>query len=238
MSESSGFRALIADMQRMAEEADGREADARGITVDALRAAREAEDRARLADADKRRERERRQSIVDTYGSRMPSHAADAFVAGSLRPTKALEETRRYLGSSTAFLVLSGGTGAGKTMSALWALSELSGVLVRSPDLGPSLDPWKGDPDRIVPFTASWPALVVLDDLGTERTEDARWATAFDELIDARQGCQRGQQLRTIITTNLTPEQIKARYSERARSRIRASCQTVILSTSDMRGAK
>lgn len=229
----------IFDRLRIDQEMrDSAEAAERGITVEQLHAEREAAEVAKKTEEATRREQSKRRQVMEEYGARVPAETADAFVKASLRPTKALQATREYLQSSEAFLLLSGGVGAGKTLASLWALSEVSGLLVRSPDLGPALDPWKGDPDRIETFRPSWPRLVVLDDLGVERTEDARWGSCFDELIDCRQGKIGGFQLRTIISTNLTPEQIKARYSERARSRIRASCRTVLLPTEDMRGKR
>jgi DNA replication protein DnaC len=222
-------------------EAREREAAKRGCSVEDLDAVREAEERAERQAEDRReREREvveRRRWIARTLGTRQPPNVMEAFIRGTLdREHRAMVHIREWLAGDASYCFLIGGMGAGKTLAAFEALAQLGGVFVKSPHLGPAIEPWKGDPEHVVTFDPGAPRLVVLDDLGTERAEDSRWATSFDELIDARQGERAGARLRTLITTNLTVEQIAKRYSERARDRIRTSRKVGILDAESMRG--
>lgn len=213
------------------------QAKARGITLDELDEL-EAKERAEL-EAKERGAAQfaKRKRVVERCGARMPDATRDAFLRGELHDTEALRAVHAWLAGSENFLLLLGGTGVGKTVAALVALTELDGVFVRSPDLGPAIEPWKADLDRgVQTFDPSSPSLVVLDDLGLERAEDARWGTSFDELCDARQGSRHGRPLRTLITSNLTSAQIAERYSERARDRIRSSHKRVTLRGQSMRG--
>jgi DNA replication protein DnaC len=228
--ESFDARSLIAALRARREA----EAASLGLTVEQLDA-HEAEG-ARLAKEAEyaRKLRDCRQAVVTAYGSRMLAETAEAFVDGMFTETQAVAATREWSKGDKAFLILHGGTGAGKTMAAMIAMIGVRAIMVRSPDLGRVIEPWSSD-GRNAPLDPSWHRLFVLDDLGAERADDARWATSFDELIDARQGLSHGKRLRTIITTNLTPQQIRAKYSERALSRVGASNVSVILSDADMR---
>lgn len=227
---------MLDGIMRSVREAREAQAKSLGVTLeelDAIEAKEQSQAEARkLADA----RLAKRRRVVDRCGSRMPESMRDAFLRGELRDTAALRAVHAWLAGSKHFLLLLGGTGVGKTVSALVALTELDGVFVRSPDLGPAIEPWKADLDRgVQTFDPSSPSLVVLDDLGLERAEDARWATSFDELCDARQGSRHGRPLRTLITSNLTTAQIAERYSDRARDRIRSSHERVILSGQSLR---
>jgi DNA replication protein DnaC len=239
--------AFIASMAEAEATRRAREAAKRGISVedlDAVLAAEEAEsERKREVERAEERARfakERREDLIERYGARVHPRVARLFIDDALDQNfAALIATKRWLTSDESFLLLCGGTGAGKTIASLWALTQLRGVLVRSPDLGAVIDPWSSDRERGVKYMdPSEHALVVLDDLGVERASDDRWSVGFDELIDARVGHRNGRPLRTIISTNLTDVQIKERYSERARSRIRASSMRIPLTTKDMRSAR
>lgn len=220
---ASHWRELYAERARRA-----------GVTVEELEAAEKAE-----REAEEKAEREAvarraRDLVINRYGARILADTAEAFLAGDFEETLALKTVKDWVSTNKSFLLLHGGTGAGKTLAALFAMIGEDAIMVRSPDLGPAIEPWKSD-GRAQPIDPSDWHLFVLDDLGIERAEDARWATSFDELIDARQGVRGGKRLRTIITTNLTIAQIKQRYSERAVSRISASYASVVLPCADMR---
>lgn len=207
------------------------QADELGMTLGEYRAHVASEIARSRAEDDARSERARRRMVAQRVASRMPPETLEALVNGTLENTRALEAVSKWMGSQKAFCLLLGGTGVGKTVAAMYAFVARGGEFVRSSDLGPALDPWKGDRemDRV---RANSHGVFVLDDLGIERADDARWAVCFDDLVDARQG------LRTVITSNLTPQQIAERYSERARDRIRASCVVVTLTGKSMRGGK
>ena len=240
------FGAFTQNMEATAQRRRMDEAARRGVTVDELDAvlAAEAERterkrREQQAEARARAARARREDIIDRYAPRVPARVRQMFIDDKLEDYPALIATRAWLGQDESFLLLCGGTGAGKTIAALWALTRLRGMLVLSPSLGAVIEPWSSDLERGVKHMepSEYP-LVVLDDLGIERISDERWCVGFDELIDARVGLRDAVPLRTIITTNLTAKDIKARYSERARSRIRASSTLISLPTKDMRTEK
>jgi len=235
-SDGSVHSSLARIMADIAEQRS-RRAGAMGVSVAELDAIEAAERDAATRAEEARSVRKSRERIVELYGARIPAKAVDAFLSGQVADTEAVLAVRSWLASDKAYCILIGGTGVGKTMASLVALGEVGGVFVRSPDLGPAIEPWKADLERgVQSFDAGEPSLVVLDDLGVERREDTRWVTSFDELIDARQGRRFGKQLRTLITSNLTPEDIAERYSERARDRIRASRFVKTLASKSMRG--
>jgi DNA replication protein DnaC len=73
--------------------------------------------------------------------------------------------------------------------------------------------------------------LLVVDDLGLEPLDDRRAAVAVEELFHARQS----EDVRTIVTTNLTPDEARRRYSERVFSRLAQSGRWWNLSGDDIR---
>ncbi len=217
------------------------EAKARGIPVEELDDAIEAENRERARVARLRQAEEasqaRRENVIKRYGARIPAKTAKLLRENQLDTNfEALVKTRAWLKSEVSFLILCGGPGSGKTTAALWALTRVQGTLVRSLSLGAVIEPWSAA-DREHGIDPSEDELLVLDDLGRERKEDLRWPTAFDELIDARVGVHAHSMrpLRTLITTNCTPQEIAERYAAPARSRIAASSQVILLDTPDMR---
>lgn len=79
------------------------------------------------------------------------------------------------------------------------------------------VDPWKVDTEAgIERLDLDWP-LVVLDDLGTERSDDPRFSEALFRLVDERQDQAR---FRTLITTNLKRADIRPRYGDRIADRL------------------
>lgn len=82
--------------------------------------------------------------------------------------------------------------------------------------LGKRVDPWKADTEAGIRPLRMDAALVVLDDLGTERADDARFHDALFRLIDERQDAG----TRTLITTNLARADIRPRYGDRIADRL------------------
>lgn len=77
---------------------------------------------------------------------------------------------------------------------------------------------WAGDPSGIELIQGpTEPDVLLLEDLGTENA-DQHWSSAFGEMFDLRM-CG-GQNQKTVITTNLSPEAIRKRYGERIYSRM------------------
>lgn len=72
--------------------------------------------------------------------------------------------------------------------------------------------------------------LLILDDLGTERSTDYAFTRIFD-LINKRIG----KRLSTIISTNLSIEDIRGRYDDRVASRIDGCYQTLDFFGEDLR---
>lgn len=135
--------------------------------------------------------------------------------------TKAAEITRRFLEAAARnararVLWLAGSVGVGKTVAALWALSQRDGLLVSADELrrayGQEHDEARGLRARIEAT-----ALLVVDDVGTARARDGEEGRALYEAINARLGGRR----QTIVTGNLDAAEIRGRYDERLLSRVR-----------------
>ncbi len=151
----------------------------------------------------------------------------------------------------SAFLLLSGSRGTGKTVAACAALlaalragpppaergaverwaarigAHLSGGFVSAPTLPMRLAPWKDERERHAPINLQR-AFLVLDDLGTERP-GSRFAEAFGRLVDRRQAKA------TIITTNLAPSELRARYGDRVADRLNHGARVQVLRGASMR---
>lgn len=183
------------------------------------------------------------------------------FCQGQPKPTKALRSVARFFEEDARFLVLMGGIGTGKTLAAIEAcvlehrkhVERWCNAVSRLEDPGnapppPALrksrraewclassvsrrvEPWKQDLDAgAVALRLKAPVLVV-DDLGTERKDD-RFASAFGELVETRQGGS----LRTVITTNLPRSEIRDRYGDRIADRLNHSGFVVQLGSESMR---
>ena len=119
---------------------------------------------------------------------------------------------RDWLASGDASaLVLSGGAGAGKTWAAAHAVAQLGGLWVNAHELGRLVHE-----DRIESLCHGV-GVVVLDDLGQEHLGPrAGGLSVVDEVTKRR--VERG--LRLLVTTNLTPDALRARYGERFWSRV------------------
>jgi DNA replication protein DnaC len=137
-------------------------------------------------------------------------------------PTESLKAARQFVDDELergGVLMLLGQTGTGKTYSALAACRTLG-------------DHWSFwyfpawcaamlDPDRRVGAREDAHAerLLVLDDFGAEYLKAGGLIETFvDELVWTREG----NRLPTIITTNLTPDTLRARITDRIVDRLNA----------------
>lgn len=164
-----------------------------------------------------KRIRATREHRARAYGGMVPLNVADALVEQTLPETPACRAVREWLPTGQPMLILAGGVGVGKTVAALRAVVECRRqcALHAAQRLGMSYEPWKNDPEGIDRLRLDTP-LIVVDDLGTEDLDHPRNHAALFAIANERQGGH----LRTIFTTNLTPDQYADRYDERFRSRI------------------
>ena len=142
-----------------------------------------------------------------------------SMVRGRSEP--ALVRTRRWLDDewpSGACLVLSGPTGVGKSFAAVAALRAMAGGrrFFYFPSLcGAWLD---GDRRKEALERAETTRTAVFDDFGTEYVKRGGLLEALlDEVVWHREA----NDLPTIITTNLTSEELKGRLSDRIIDRLR-----------------
>lgn len=235
-------RAFEANQRRRAEEADALE-----ISLDEYdRRERESEEAEKRAEADQLR-RMRVVQVLRPYVERIGVATAEAVVGGSARSTPAVDAVRTFCESSKRpILVLSGGVGTGKTVASILELTRRrphTADYCHASDLAKRYEPWSADLERGVrALDLSIPFLVV-DDLGSERGDDPRFTEAIGQVIDRRIGpgiSDEGEMIRriTIVTTNLFPKDLGAKYGERIADRFREHAQAVVLQGDSMRGGK
>jgi DNA replication protein DnaC len=128
-----------------------------------------------------------------------------------------------------AGLLFSGLTGRGKTTLAVAALGEalacgLSGAFVTATGLIERLDEPHNEHRTGYVHRILGVRLLVLDDLGAEAASDRNRAR-IDWLATERHNSGRA----LIVTTNLSPRDLAARYSDRVASRWAEACRTVVL---------
>ena len=131
--------------------------------------------------------------------------AALLAVPEQLAPTAGVQAVERWLGDDLPFLVLGGNVGTGKTVAAAYAVSKRGGLFRKASQITRmsqyDAEAW----DRL--YRAG---LLVIDDLGTEPLDQGGWGmSALLDLFDRRYD----DRARTVITTNLTADALKARYS-------------------------
>jgi hypothetical protein len=148
------------------------------------------------------------------------SAAEVAIVLGTgLAATKSLRVVSRWLLRTDVapVLVLSGRPGCGKTVAGAWALAQRGGRYRTASQLarifaatyGPLLEEQE---------SLTRAPLLIVDDIGGEH-DGERLGAALLELIDARQ--HSATRYRTVLTTNLSRDQLAHRYpSERLASRL------------------
>lgn len=160
----------------------------------------------------------------------VPKIHADPVLGGDeLQETTAIVALRQWKFSKAMLVVLAGDVGTGKSLAAAYALWDH--LVTRTP-----VNPWgqKVAPDGRLWIAAphlarlkSWSPevaeverapILVLDDLGEERTSDESV-----ELISSLLTTRMGNMLPTIVTTNLNGESFQARYGARIIDRIKQS---------------
>ena len=171
--------------------------------------------------------------------------------AGALRDTAALNIARGWWAGDSTCLVLSGTRGCGKTTAAAWCVAQppredpyrardawLRGAIspraYRSPlflDVSKLQRASRYDEERMLDVEMA--ATLAIDDLGMEYADaKGSFAALFDALFNVRYA----DQLKTVITTNLTAVDFKARYGERVADRIRECGVYIELDEQSLRG--
>lgn len=183
-----------------------------------------------LAELEVHQERQRasldRVAAMNGAGSDLEPDDLEALVRGELRDEEPLRAVQGWFRGPGVrpILILCGAVGVGKTLAASWAIAEGGGgKLVHAPELGRRVFPY-GHETTIARLELT-SAVMVLDDLGTEPDpNEKRWAEALALFVEKRKA--RG---RTIITTNLTPSELRVRYNARILDRLKARAFVVVL---------
>ena len=138
-------------------------------------------------------------------------------------------------------LYLYGGVGTGKTfLSIAWVNSQIMTTMA-----GAHLMEWKAivDDQRDKMISRDDPNVgkmltramlckrLAIDDMGAGKT-DSWQVDIMERLLNARWTAQ----LQTIITSNLTPKELDAKFGDRITTRIRGLCRSVELQGPDQRG--
>ena len=138
--------------------------------------------------------------------------------------------------------VLYGGVGCGKTARARVA-ADLCGLMFC--EAAQLCDEYRvSDPVVVARLPGGWQmpssrcglADLVIDDLGAEPKSIMIWGERREplrEILEAR--FNRWPRIRTYITTNLTPQELEARYGARVASRVAGCCLPILLSAPDWR---
>ncbi len=194
---------------------------------------------AEIAELSRVRAERRRQAELALEVLALPRKEIGLYLDGLDRGRRAWVETRavrelRAAIRESLVVVLWGQVGTGKSAAACRVLAELcrveiesyagrtcdevdvwaDGLYLRAPDYARLAD-WEEDRLEEVWSTRH----LVIDDLGEEEQLGEK-ATARLRLLLTRRDDEIGPGTRTIVTTNLTPQQIGARYSARVFDRL------------------
>lgn len=174
----------------------------------------------------------------------VPELEADV-VAHGVSDNDVTRAVRDFCAGQQTFCLILGGAGSGKTIAAAeallnskmhwgageqkqWAYSASEARFKLASDLA-RMSYFDTDSQRAIGRLERAPWLV-LDDLGSELVTDT-WRSNLSEIINRRNS----RHLKTLITSNLTAEDFKARYDERIISRIRGMGVVVASGTNDLR---
>lgn len=154
--------------------------------------------------------------------------------------TPALNAVRAFLRGEERSLVLSGGTGVGKTVAAAWACLKAlesrgahGALFVTSAEAARrTASDYSRESSDLIDLMATVP-LLVIDDVGTGAPPV--WRSRLEEVINRRYGARR----RLIITTNaVTAAGLNDALGERCLDRIQHEGRIVGLGKGSLRGAK
>lgn len=164
--------------------------------------------------------------------------ALDYF--GDLTPEQRPDDLRRWCKSTSQTLILHGPTGRGKTKAAIdlgyhEASFGVHTTIISQLDYLAKLRPGGSDDPGRERYRAATTTLLILDDFGAE-TEDGTEFVRREicALLDARIN----NKLRTVITTNATPEELIRAFGARIISRMREDSIAIKIEGRDWRQAR
>lgn len=189
---------------------------------------------AKYAEALREHRIEQRRRRVRSFNMPLTDADVNALALGALEETHTLVAARKWWASDTPLLVLLGSPGIGKTLAASALLFEHGGTYARALEVARLFAAQFGDEIDDRQKLIDCAGLLVLDDIGTERSLEAMQAALF-ELLDARRRDRR----RSIWVANLTRAAFEERYADpRLLSRMAAAASWFAHGGEDMRRPK
>lgn len=182
------------------------------------------------------------QKLAHLLACGVPELEAEVVARGAADNPTTLA-VRDFSAGPLTFCLVLGGAGSGKTIAVSeallnarlawdggksWCYSSSEARFHLAGDLA-RLSYYGGDATRTLDKAERVPWLV-LDDIGSEFVADI-WRSNFSELIATRNSGKR----KTLITSNLSVEDFKAKYDARIISRIRGKGVVIISGTTDLR---
>ena len=162
----------------------------------------------------------------------VPREHAEPIATGTLFGTRSLGAARRWLTTRETILVLAGAPGCGKTQAAAWCVAQppfrdYDGIhgpgghwpgdlMPRFLDVSRLARMSRYDESLMTPLERC--ALLIIDDMGQEYVDAKGF---FHSLIDGLINARHADQLKTIITTNLSRPDFELRYGPRVADRLR-----------------
>ena len=144
--------------------------------------------------------------------ARVPERFKSRALAGTWIKTLAIEAIERFVKREGSILVLAGDTGCGKSFAAAVAISQLGGLWSHAPDLAHVAEEGEVRPELAMRAAS----LLVLDDVGIEHSPSGYAASRISDVLEDRDARSKP----SLITTNLSPEEFRARYGPRIASRV------------------
>lgn len=154
-------------------------------------------------------------SLADKLKQRGVPIRLALLVLGETKPTQALDAAKRIVAGEGILCAISGRTGCGKSAAAAWALSRRPGLWVHAPVLARVQESKDGERDPIDARMASC-GLLVIDDVGAEHSPSEFAPSRITDAVISREAAL----LPTLLTTNLSGQEFKARYGDRLASRL------------------
>jgi DNA replication protein DnaC len=162
----------------------------------------------------------------------LPKLVRDAL--GTLERLPVLGHVEAWLSSGKAWLVLAGGVGTGKSVSAGYALTKAAEAdtvaWVTAAGFATAVGGFsgQGECERLKHV-----GVLVLDDVGTEHMSPFAASVLFEVLHHRHEDGRR-----TILTTNLDRASLRARLGERLADRVASDCHYVEVTGASLRGQR